>query len=160
MSKNSSSRGRKNMIVSFFDVLDRVINELSQKKGVSEQTLKKMESIISSIDEGIHTVTFKVGKKKLEVIEVQKDFITEDLTLRTFVGIQETLNSFILEISMPGIRLSEVTAEIENNFLTVKIGEKYVFQRKITEDLIVDALTKRSGQGVIEIIIPKKKKQK
>ena len=158
MSKNSSSRGRKNSIVSFFGVLDKVINELDKNKQVSEQTLREMENIISTMDEGVHTVTFKVGKKKLEVIEVQKDFITEDLALRTFIGIQETLNSFILEIGMPGIRLSEVTADVENDFLIVKIGERYVFQRKITDDLIVDAMAKRSGQGVIEIIIPKKKK--
>jgi len=158
MSKNSSSRGRRNSIVSFFSVLDKVINELDKDKQISEQTLKEMEKIISTMDEGVHTVTFKVGKKKLEVIEVQKDFITEDLALRTFIGIQETLNSFILEIGMPGIRLSEVIANVKNDFLIVKIGERYVFQRKITDDLIVDAMAKRSGQGVIEIIIPKKKK--
>ena len=158
MSKNSSSRGRKNSIVSFFGVLDKVINELDKNKQVSEQTLREMENIISTMDEGVHTVTFKVGKKKLEIIEVQKDFITEDLALRTFIGIQETLNSFILEIGMPGIRLSEVIANVKNDFLIVKIGERYVFQRKITDDLTVDAMAKRSGHGVIEIIIPKKKK--
>ena len=160
MNENSSNKGRKNTIVSFFEVLDKAINELNQKKGISEQTLRRMESIISSMDEGIHTITFKVDKRKLEVIEIQKDFVTEDLSLKTFIGIQETLNSFILEIGMPGVRLSEVTTEIENDFLKVKLGEKYIFQRKITEDLIIDALAKRSGQGVIEIIIPKKKKQK